>query len=436
MGLKIDFIADKSLCSNVGLVRKANEDNCGFAQTLNGNLFVVCDGMGGHVGGATASKIGVNSIIEYLSKEKYPNIRQSLHDAMVFANIQILGTAKENPALKSMGTTACILLVADNEVWIAHAGDSRIYLYVDNEKFLHRITKDHSYVQGLVDNGEIRDEEAENHPQKNIILKALGIKEDIKPTVCVRPVYPAKNDIFLICSDGLSGMIDDNLIESVLKKEITLSDKVKELIYLALQNGGKDNVTAQLIQITGSSWKNTKINGNEYTPAWRLCQLTNPPVKKNRLLRIAATVAVIALLLFIGGILVIRHNNQKETKMKTQYNDSIKQAKKEIISLDSIIKTFTNEISLQETFLTDENKKLDEIKKTADNEAIKAQKYVIDTKKKDKNKKETELKTHKEKRNSLAGKIKGWEKELEDINLSKKNTENKQDKQTQKSDSK
>jgi serine/threonine protein phosphatase PrpC len=324
MGLKIDFAADKSLCSDVGLVRKANEDNCGYAQTPNGYLFVVCDGMGGHVGGATASNIGVNSIIEYLSKEAYSNIKQALHDALVFANIQILGTARENPGLKGMGTTACILLVAGDEAWIAHVGDSRIYLYIDREKFLHRITKDHSFVQSLVDRGEIRDEDVENHPKKNIILKALGIKEDIQPTVCESPVLPAKNDIFLICSDGLSGMINDTVIEATLKKVAPLNDKVNELIYLALQNGGKDNVTAQLIQVVDSPWKTAEPNGNEYTPAWRIAQMGKPVnilKKKNLWVKIAAA-AIIVLIPFVWFVLDIRSCNTKISELEQKIENA------------------------------------------------------------------------------------------------------------------
>ncbi|MDR1594872.1 MAG: Stp1/IreP family PP2C-type Ser/Thr phosphatase [Prevotellaceae bacterium] len=295
MGLKIDFIADKSLCSNVGLVRKANEDNCGFAQTPNGNLFVVCDGMGGHAGGQVASKIAVDNIMSHLKEKKYADVKQALCDVMQRSNLQILGMAKENPELKGMGTTACILLIQGDEVWIAHAGDSRIYLYVDKEKFLHRITKDHSFVQGLVDSGQIRDEEAENHPQKNIILKALGIKDEVKPTVCNKPVLPAKNDVFLICSDGLSGMIDDTTMESVLRKDVSLADKVNELTELALQNGGKDNITVQLIQIIESPHGNTELNGNEYTPAWRIVQSSVATPKPNKLLKITIMAAVAAI---------------------------------------------------------------------------------------------------------------------------------------------
>ena len=112
--------------TDTGLVREANEDSCGTAETPNGILCVVCDGMGGHVGGAEASRIAVNCIIQYFDREIYPDIKQALKETLDFANLQIIGAASENPDLQGMGTTACVLLVQDNCVWLAHVGDSRI----------------------------------------------------------------------------------------------------------------------------------------------------------------------------------------------------------------------------------------------------------------------------------------------------------------------
>ncbi|MDR3327969.1 MAG: protein phosphatase 2C domain-containing protein, partial [Prevotellaceae bacterium] len=142
-----------SVNSNVGKVRadKVNEDSYKHVRTDWEEIFVVCDGMGGHAGGAMASKVAVDSVVDYISKKKYSDARQVLSDALSFANIQILGTAKENPELKGMGTTACVLLVKDNKAYIAHCGDSRIYLYVAKKKRLYRLTKDHSLVQSMVD---------------------------------------------------------------------------------------------------------------------------------------------------------------------------------------------------------------------------------------------------------------------------------------------
>lgn len=235
----------------IGNVRTAQEDSHDIAAlTPNGDVFVVCDGMGGHVGGKQASSIAVKSIIDYLKKEKYPQPIQALNDALQFANMQILAYANEHPELKGMGTTACIVLMQDSEAYIAHVGDSRIYLYLGKERQLHRITKDHSYVQTLVDAGQITDEEAEHHPNKNRILKALGIKTDLVPSF--DRLRPKNGDVLLICSDGLSGMISDSTMSNILTEDLSIAEKGETLISLALKAGGLDNITLELIQITNS----------------------------------------------------------------------------------------------------------------------------------------------------------------------------------------
>lgn len=251
-----------------GQVRKANEDSCGYLSVANGELFVVCDGMGGHVGGATASRIAVNQIIEHFKAAKYDDIYQALNDALVRANTQILGEAAANPSLKGMGTTACIVLVDGPDAYIAHVGDSRIYLYEAARQRLFRITKDHSLVQALVDQGQLDDRDAEHHPQKNVIMKALGTKEDVVPEVYRSPVQPATGDMFLICSDGLSGMVDDNGIEAILSSGATVEQKVQQLVDNANMPGkGLDNITVQLIQVTNSPYPAS--NHPDHNPRWR-----------------------------------------------------------------------------------------------------------------------------------------------------------------------
>ena len=250
----------------IGNVRTAQEDSHDIAAlTPNGDVFVVCDGMGGHVGGKQASSIAVKNIIDYLKKERSPQPVQALNDALQFANMQILGYANEHPELKGMGTTACIVLLQDSEAYIAHVGDSRIYLYLGKEKQLHRITKDHSFVQILVDAGQITDEEAEHHPNKNRILKALGIKADVAPSF--DRIRPKNGDVFLICSDGLSGMLPDSTMRDVLMQNTSIEHKGETLINLALEAGGLDNITLELIQIANSPHSKT-ISPN-YNPAQR-----------------------------------------------------------------------------------------------------------------------------------------------------------------------
>ena len=287
--------------SITGQVRKANEDNCGYRQTPNGELFVVCDGMGGHVGGATASQIAVDSIISYLSQQTWPDKPQAIAEALRFANTQILGTAANDASLKGMGTTACIVLCDGPDIWIGHVGDSRIYLFEKKTNYLHRITKDHSYVQALVDKGELDDREAENHPQKNIIMRALGSKDEVVPDVEQTPLHIAAGDAFLICSDGLSGMIDDNEIEAILSSKLSLEDKVDKLISEANAPGkGKDNITVQIIQaVSGSVPQSTFPDHN---PLWRRQIRLEQIIAVKRRKRTIVLISVLSALLIILGI--------------------------------------------------------------------------------------------------------------------------------------
>lgn len=297
----------------IGNVRKAQEDSHGFKlDTPNGDLFVVCDGMGGHVGGAKASSLAVDSIIEYINKEKYATPIDALNGALQFANMQILGFADANPEYKGMGTTACLLLLRDDGAWIAHVGDSRIYLYLGKEKKLHRITKDHSFVQSLVDAGEITDEEAEHHPNKNRILKALGIKPELSPTFNYenRPILPKSGDIFLICSDGLSGMIPDSTIEKVLGQNLSFPQKGERLIDLAMKGetvvpGGQDNCTVELIEIEKSAAKKSvfhSYNPNQTAPKNK--KKESKIGKKERIL----IIAILVLALGIGAMVLLKPN--------------------------------------------------------------------------------------------------------------------------------
>jgi serine/threonine protein phosphatase PrpC len=242
--------------SHVGHVRKANEDNYGEASTPNGNLYVVCDGMGGHVGGATASKIAVESIIEFFQKSHHENPIVAINSAFQFANEQVYASALNNPELKGMGTTGVLLLITEEACYIGHVGDSRIYLYSDGK--LNRLTKDHSFVQTLVDSGAISDAEAESHPQKNQILKALGIHPSVEATVNVSPIYVKAGDVFLLCTDGLNGMVNDKSMEMMLNEnDIEITANI--LIHAALDAGGTDNVTLTLVSILESKNKTSSF---------------------------------------------------------------------------------------------------------------------------------------------------------------------------------
>lgn len=314
----------------IGNVRKAQEDSHDIAAlTPNGDVFVVCDGMGGHVGGKQASSIAVKSIIDYLKKERYHQPIQALNDALQFANMQILGYANEHPELKGMGTTACIVLLQDSVAFIAHVGDSRIYLYLGKEKQLHRITKDHSYVQTLVDAGQITDEQAEHHPNKNRIMKALGIKPDLSPSFDM--VKPKNGDVFLICSDGLSGMISDSTIKDVLVQNYTLEFKGEKLVDLALNAGGNDNITLELVMISNSPHQNSTFRS--YNPK----NNGTPPDNKRGsfvLLGIVTAFVLILCSLLLVYFYILRNNTEKQ----------LKQIETEIVAIDSAIHSTESDI--------------------------------------------------------------------------------------------
>lgn len=241
--------------TDIGSVRENNEDFYGVSETSNGIVCVVCDGMGGHNGGEVASKIAVESIINSFKKKKYDDLKQALMDAFEIANTKIINVANNNSNLHGMGTTACTLLIQGNCAWIAHVGDSRIYLFSARKKHLHRLTKDHSLVQSLINQGIITEKEAINHPSKSKILKALGIKYDIEAEVLENPILPAKDDIFLLCTDGLYGEILDKEIEKILSKNISLQNKSDLLMQKVKTIGGRDNITFQLIKMSDSENK-------------------------------------------------------------------------------------------------------------------------------------------------------------------------------------
>jgi len=244
MEISLAYITDK------GKVRAHNEDSYGIEEsTPNGKVYVVCDGMGGHVGGATASNLAVTSILEYFRKEAYDNIFIAIDKALQFANEQIYVHTLAEPSLKGMGTTAVVLVIKNDDCYIGHVGDSRIYL--KTEKKLHRITKDHSFVQSLVDSGVITDDQAESHPQKNQILRALGHGSEVKGTVSSSVIKVQKGDVFMLCSDGLNGMIHDSVMEQMIDPDNLEVSKLN-LLNAAMENGGLDNITLVLVKVLSS----------------------------------------------------------------------------------------------------------------------------------------------------------------------------------------
>jgi serine/threonine protein phosphatase PrpC len=230
--------------THVGLVRKVNEDAFAFFESINGSLFVLCDGMGGIKGGKKAAELTIAEIEKTINDHWEINIPKLLFSLFEKANNAVFKhfiSRKYKP-----GTTLALVLIRNNKVWYAHVGDSRIYYQTGRKLF--QITRDHSYVQDLIDLNEIRAEEAANHPQKNEITKAIGINPVIHPEICNDPVNPGDNDFILLCSDGLSNELSDKNILEILQNNKTEKTKVDQLIDQTLKKGAPDNVTVQLIR--------------------------------------------------------------------------------------------------------------------------------------------------------------------------------------------
>ncbi len=233
-----------------GLVREHNEDYISWAP--ESGLVILADGMGGHNAGEVASELAVTSICEVLNEVLSPEIKDNcgmdfkevVHEAVVYANDEINQHAKEHPECSGMGTTIVMALFHNDSVIFASVGDSRIYRFRKGE--LKQVTIDHSLVQDMVDNGYMSEEEALNSNNRNLITRALGIAEDVK--VDVTEHETEKNDIYLLCSDGLSDMIDDELIFSTLvKSRQNLKRAGEDLVKLAKEHGGHDNVSVILV---------------------------------------------------------------------------------------------------------------------------------------------------------------------------------------------
>lgn len=306
---------DNGVCAltDKGLVRPHNEDSNRVARTNQGDLFVVCDGMGGHVGGATASRIGVDSIFQYVSEHECAVPQQFLVAALDYANSQIYAESRSNPELAGMGTTACVALVRDDKVWYAHVGDSRIYYFNAKQKGLYRLTKDHSVVQALVDRGEITEAEAEHHPEKNKIRKSLGIKSNVESEPCQMPLIPAEGDMMLICSDGLSGMIDEGDMLEVLAVTDDVNVAGKVLIDLAKSGGGTDNITVQIVRFSGMGNREAVFDPKNNGVFLSASKNVDTPRKH---LWPWLVIVASALMILIAGILAFPLSSNKETPVK------------------------------------------------------------------------------------------------------------------------
>ena len=235
--------------SDIGRSREMNQDSFYVSDLKKDEikLYILADGMGGYKGGEVASSLAVKSVKNFVfnnfrkTKKDRESILQLLKAAIEYANIKKKKKAREDISLQDMGTTLDACLIYNNKVFIGHVGDSRVYRIRKN--FMRKLTSDHSYVEKLVKEGTITKEEAYNHPKKNMLMKALGCNSLVEPDLICKGFL--KDDILLMCSDGLTNMLRDNEIYGLLLKN---PDKpVEALIKNANNMGGHDNITVIIV---------------------------------------------------------------------------------------------------------------------------------------------------------------------------------------------
>jgi protein phosphatase len=228
--------------SDVGRRRRVNEDR--YALDPTRGLFLVADGMGGHTAGQVASECAVREVLAGLG-DAPASLAERLRAAVHAANAGILRTAEEQPELAGMGTTLVCLLVARERAALAHVGDSRAYLVRRGR--IRQLTDDHSLVGELQRRGEISPDAAREHPHRHVLTRALGVRRQVEPDLA--ELTPGANDVFVLCSDGLTTHVRDEEIAKAVAGEVDLQNAADGLVALANVRGGEDNVTVVLVRI-------------------------------------------------------------------------------------------------------------------------------------------------------------------------------------------
>lgn len=234
--------------TDIGQKRQINQDYLYCNENAVGsfpNLFIVADGMGGHRAGDYASRLCVTKVVDLIASSELTTPVSVFDDAIGYANRVVYGEAGANEEYEGMGTTLVASVIIDGTLYVANIGDSRLYLLRDR---LQQITEDHSLVEEMVKNGEIDKEEARSHPNKNIITRALGTSATVVPDYFELEVN--EGDIILMCSDGLTNMIEDDEIASIIwQHPKDLPEAGRQLVQKANEYGGKDNIAIVLVQI-------------------------------------------------------------------------------------------------------------------------------------------------------------------------------------------
>jgi protein phosphatase len=251
--MKVRTGIEVSVQSDIGCLRQNNEDSFGYWEPEDdqqfqrkGRLAVVADGMGGYEGGQEASRLAVETLVAVYRDFGGDDPQAALVEALQTAHEQIREYSFAHPGLRGMGTTCTAAAIVQDSLYYVHVGDTRLYLIRDGK--ITRVTRDHSYVGRLVESGMISAEEAENHPQRNILTAALGTNPDLIMDSPGQPEPLRPEDVLLICSDGLWGQVrDSEILDAVENKSAEQTGR--KLIELARERGGPDNITVEVLRL-------------------------------------------------------------------------------------------------------------------------------------------------------------------------------------------
>jgi serine/threonine protein phosphatase PrpC len=251
--MKVRTGIEVSVQSDIGCLRQNNEDSFGYWEPEDdqqflrkGRLAVVADGMGGYEGGQEASRLAVETLVEVYRDYGGDDPQAALVEALQTAHEQIREYSFDHPELRGMGTTCTAAAIVQDALYYVHVGDTRLYLIRDGQ--ITRVTRDHSYVGRLVESGMISREEAETHPQRNILTAALGTNPDLIMDSPGQPKPLRPEDVLLICSDGLWGQVrDSEILDAVENKSAEQTGR--KLIELARERGGPDNITVEVLRL-------------------------------------------------------------------------------------------------------------------------------------------------------------------------------------------
>lgn len=235
--------------TDVGMMRTINQDSIFVSTKPVGklqNLFIVADGMGGHKAGDVASRLAIDNFVKYVCTTHMTDPANILDSGIISINKDVFQMANSNRDFAGMGTTFVVATIMDNHMYIANVGDSRLYLV---NKEIKQITRDHSLVEDMVKLGLLDRGDARTHYKKNVITKAIGVVDDKASTPDIFEIEVEVGDKILLCSDGLTNMVEDYEIKKIINTNETLEDAICQLIEQANENGGKDNISAIIVEV-------------------------------------------------------------------------------------------------------------------------------------------------------------------------------------------